>query len=259
MAYQEQRDIMQIEIPTNCPSCKSSLVLVNDLLYCKNTDCGSMSRKRVEHFATTLKIKGLGPSSVEKLELSNPLDIYELTLEDITEALNSEKVASKLLNEIEQSKSKKLNDVLPALGIPLIGKTATDKLAKVCTDIESITEETCGQAGLGPKATENLLTWLTDNDWYLLLPQSLSFEQTVIKEIGIKGIVCITGKLTSFTTKAQAQVELERLGYTVKSSLTKDVTILVNESGQETAKTQRARESGVLVINNLNEFIMENN
>jgi len=250
---------MQINIPTNCPSCSSSLVLVNDLLYCRNTECGSMSRKRVEHFATTLKIKGLGPAAIEKLELSSPLDIYNLSLEDISEGLNSEKLAAKLFDEIEQSKSKQLNDVLPALGIPLIGKTATDKLSKVCTDLESITEQSCSEAGLGPKATESLIDWLNDNDWYLFLPHDLSFGSTKAISQTDKGVVCITGKLNSFKTKAEAQVELERLGFTVKSSITKDVTILVNESGKETAKTQKARDSGVIVITDLNQFIMENN
>ena len=250
---------MQINIPTNCPSCNSSLVLVNDLLYCRNTDCGSMSRKRVEHFATTLKIKGLGPAAVEKLELSSPLDIYNLSLEDISEGLNSEKLAAKLFDEIEQSKSKRLNDLLPALGIPLIGKTATDKLSKVCSDIDSIQVETCIEAGLGPKATENLMDWLIDNDWYLFLPHDLSFGSIQTTSQANKGVVCITGKLNSYKTKAEAQVELERLGYVVKSSITKDVTILVNESGKETTKTQKARESGVIVITDLNLFITENN
>ena len=250
---------MQINIPTNCPSCNSSLVLINDLLYCRNADCGSMSRKRVEHFASTLKIKGLGPAAVEKLQLSSPLDIYNLSLQEISEGLNSEKLAAKLLDEIEQSKSKQLNDVLPALGIPLIGKTATDKLSKICTDIESITDQTCSAAGLGPKATESLINWLNDNDWYLFLPQDLSFGSTKTISQANKGVVCITGKLNSFKTKAEAQVELERLGYIVKSSITKDVTILVNESGKETTKTQKARESGVVVIIDLNLFIMENN
>jgi NAD-dependent DNA ligase len=248
---------MQIEIPTNCPSCNSSLVLVNDLLYCKNPDCGSMSRKRVEHFASTLNIKGLGPSTVEKLELSHPLDIYSMSLEEMCEALNSEKVATKLFDEIEQSKSRKLNDVLPALGVPLIGQSATNKLAAVVSSIEEVTEATCKAAGLGPKATSNLLTWLHENDWYVVLPQNLVFER--IKSSGQSGVVCITGKLNSFKTKSEAQIELERLGYVVKSTVTKDVTILVNESGIETAKTQKARESGVLIVENLRQFITEKN
>lgn len=218
-----------------------------------------MSQKRVEHFASTLKIKGLGPAAVEKLELSSPLDIYNLSLQDITDGLNSEKLAAKLFEEIEQSKSKQLNDLLPALGIPLIGKTATEKLSKVCTDIESITDQTCTEAGLGPKATENLMTWLNENDWYLFLPHDLSFGSTKVVNQASKGVVCITGKLVSFKKKAEAQVELEKLGYSVKSTITKDVTILVNESGVETAKTQKARDSGVIIITDLNAFIMENN
>lgn len=250
---------MQINIPTICPSCNSSLVLVNDLLYCRNPDCGSMSRKRVEHFATTLKIKGLGPSAIEKLDLSSPLDIYDLSLDDITDGLNSEKLAIKLYDEIEQSKSKKLNDLLPALGIPLIGKTATDKLAKVCSDIESITTTTCDAAGLGPKATDNLISWLSENDWYLFLPHDLSFESIKLSSGNNKGIICITGKLTSFKTKSEAQTELEKLGFIVKSSITKDVTILVNESGKDTTKTLKAKESGIIVITDLKTFITENN
>ena len=35
----------------------------------------------------------------------------------------------------------------------------------------------------------------------------------------------------------------------MKSSLTKDVTILVNESGIESAKTKQARESGIEIVN----------
>jgi DNA ligase (NAD+) len=250
---------MKINIPTNCPSCGSSLVFVNDVLYCQSDSCGSKSKKQVEHFASTLKIKGLGPSAIEKLELYIPTDIYDLTLEDITKGLGSEKLATKLFEEIEQSKSKSLNDLLPALGIPLIGKTATDKLSKVCDHINSITVETAKEAGLGPKATESLIEWLTENDWYLFLPHKLSFTSTSKPSNHSKGVVCISGKLTSFKTKAEAQARLEELGYIVKSSLTKDVTILVNESGRETSKTQKARDSGILVIEDLNTFLTENN
>lgn len=216
-----------------------------------------MSRKRVEHFATTLKIKGLGPAAVEKLGLQNPIEIYDMTVEDIKDGLGSERLAIKLFEEIEQSKSKKLNDLLPALGIPLIGKTATEKLSKVCTDINSITDQSCTEAGLGPKATNNLLDWLDNNDWYLLLPHRLVFSEKEVAKSS-QGIICITGKLVSFKTKAEAQTKLEELGYVVKSTITKDVTILVNESGVETAKTQKARESGVIIVSNLNDFIMEN-
>ena len=70
-------------------------------------------------------------------------------------------------------------------------------------------------------------------------------------------MVCISGKLKSFKTKADATQVLEDFGYEVKSSLTKDVTILVNESGVESLKTKKARENGVTIVTNLFDFIGE--
>jgi DNA ligase (NAD+) len=87
------------------------------------------------------------------------------------------------------------------------------------------------------------------------LPFSWKFEKP--QETTTHGVVCISGKLTSFKNKAEAQNKLEELGYVVKSSLTKDVTFLVNESGIESAKTKKARESGVQIITNLLDFIGE--
>jgi NAD-dependent DNA ligase len=70
-----------------------------------------------------------------------------------------------------------------------------------------------------------------------------------------RGVVCITGKLKSFKTKAEAGSALIGLGYIVKSSLTKDVTILVNESGIESAKTKQARDSGIEIITDLKSYL----
>ena len=70
-----------------------------------------------------------------------------------------------------------------------------------------------------------------------------------------KGAVCISGKLSSFKTKAEATKALSYAGYVVKTSLTKDVIFLINESGIESAKTKEARERGITIITSLNELI----
>ena len=249
---------MIITPPSNCPSCDSALVWINDQLYCKNPNCLSKCYKQLEHFAKTLKIKGLGPSTIEKLDITSILDIYDLDPEYIMARLKSEKLGIKLFDEIRKSSKESLNTVLPAFGISLIGKTASDKLSKVVSSIYEIDESTCKEAGLGPKATENLLNWLEDNlEIYCeALPFSFEFEKShTVSEV--KGIVCISGKLKSFKTKAEAKAVLENLGYTVKDSLTKDVTILVNESEKLTAKTEKARDSGVTIVTNLKDFIGE--
>ena len=246
-----------INPPTQCPSCDSTLIWVKDQLYCKNTDCPAKSFKQLEHFAKTLKIKGLGPSTIEKLDINSIADVYDLPLDYIEYALGSERLAVKLHEEIERSKSQPLNVVLPAFGIPLIGKTATDKLAKEVVCIFDIDAATCKRAGVGPKATENLMNWIEQkfND-FSHLPFSWEFSNET-RSTGELGIVCISGKLKSYPTKAAAKAILESLGYIVKDSITKDVTILVNESGVETAKTRKAADDGVRVVTNIQE-LMEN-
>lgn len=243
-----------IQAPTHCPSCDSELVWSNHLLYCRNASCGSQLDKKIEHFAKTLKIKGLGPAAISKLPLFDLSDIYILTPSEIADALSSEKLADKLFAEIQNSRSAPLELVLPAFGVPLIGNTAAKKLSTVIEHISELNEDTCRRAGLGPKATENLLQWYHWDFEEDSFPFDfrMSSKASVVKA---HGVVCISGKLKSFKTKADATKALNDAGYEVKSSLTKQVTILVNESGVESSKTTQARESGVTIVTNLLEFL----
>ena len=247
---------MKIEIPTICPSCSHELVRRNEQLFCVNPDCMGKEAQKIEHFAKTLKIKGLGPSTINKLNLSSIVDIYNLSYEEMVVLLDSEKLAGKIFDEIQKSKLCSLQEILPAFSIPLIGKTASEKLCKELENLDDLTEDVCKKAGLGPKATSSLISWFeTDyNTIYKELPFSFKSEKRV-KPNTIKGVVCITGKLTSFKTKSQAEKLLVEAGYNVKSTLTKDVTILVNESGIESAKTKKARDSGISVVTNINQLI----
>jgi len=247
----------KIEAPTTCPSCSSVLEDVNFLLYCRNPHCGEKALKLIEHFAKTLKIKGLGPATIVKLDVLSLEELYNLTLDDIAHALGSDRLAVKLVEELERSRTAPLNVLLPAFSIPLVGKTATEKLSKVCTDIEEIDYELCRTAGLGEKTATSLCDWLENSFIEVsLLPFSFEFEASVTPSTAL-GVVCISGKLTSYKTKAEAHKLLQELGYEVKTSLTKDVTILVNESGVESAKTTKARNAGVTIVTNLTEIIGE--
>jgi len=243
--------------PTNCPACNSVLEFVGDQLFCQNDSCSAKSAKRLEHFAKTLKIRGLGPSTIERLGLEDYKDIYSLTHEEISFLLDSEKLGTKLHNEIQKSKSVDLITLLPAFSIPLIGSSASNKLAKHISSISEITPEICSEAGLGPKAASNLLDWLEIFQYqYYNLPFTFTCNKRAeVTNTDTKGIVCITGKLKSYPTKAAAEQVLVKNGYLVKNSLTKDVTILVNESGIESAKTKKAEQMGITINQNLKELI----
>ena len=250
-----RKELQEIIPPTNCPICSTILEWEKDQLFCYNPHCSGKTTKRIEHFAKTLKIKGLGPRTVEKLKIQTFFDLYELPLEMMIDALQSEKLAVKLNREIKASKKVDLVDLLPAFSIKLIGTTASQKLCEKIKSLLDLNEKVCREAGLGPKATDNLIDWFYEEwtDGYDRLPFSW---KTIVhsRTEEIKGTVCITGKLKTYKTKAAAKQVLEKMGYLVKDSLTKDVTILVNESGVDSAKTQAALDRGVQIITNLKQL-----
>ena len=253
---------LTIEIPDVCPSCGTSLELINDQLFCNNTSCPAKNSKIVEGFAKTLRIKGLGPKTIEKLDLVCIEDIYELTEERIKTKLGSEKIASKLINEIELSKNANLQELLPAFAIPLFGSTASQKLCNTISHIEELTEKRCSEAGLGPKVTTNIRSWYNKEykNRYKRLPFTWKadiFEGIPI--VDINEVVCISGRLKSYRTKADAKKVLEKFGFRVKDTLTKDVTILINESGIESSKTKSAESKNIRIVTNLTQLIGEKN
>lgn len=251
---------MRIEIPKTCPACDYPLEMVNEQLFCRNTACCSRLDKRIEHFAKTLGIKGLGAKTIEKLQLADTTELYYLELEDLTELLGSERMATKLLAEIDASRSSPLSLVLASFGIPLIGNTAATKICNVVSSIDEITVETCKEAGLGDKATAHLINWLNTEfaEMREFLPFSFKSDKKVVSK-QTKGNVCITGKLKSYKTKAEAYKVLEDAGYKVVESVTKTTNYLVDEENKSSSKRKKAEELSITIITNLTSFIEENN
>ena len=131
--------MQEIIIPTHCPACNTVLDIVNDQLFCRNSDCPAKSSKRIEHFAKTLSIKGLGKATIEKLHLQDYHEVYSFTEKVIISLFDSERLGTKLFAEIENSKSADLTTLLPAFSIPLIGRSASNKLTTKVSNISEIT------------------------------------------------------------------------------------------------------------------------
>jgi NAD-dependent DNA ligase len=252
---------MRIQIPTTCPCCDYKLELVNDQLFCRNTACGAQLTKKVEHFCKTLGIKGMGPKSVEKLDLQDLTELFYLDVDTVSEALGSQKTAAKLLDEIEKAKSADLATVLASFSITLVGNTASKKICEVVDHIDEITYDTCKQAGLGDKVTENLITWLETDfpDLKEFLPFSFkSNKNSNINSNSNNKTICVTGKLSSYKTKSEAYKLLEEAGFTIVESVTKATDILVDEEDKGSTKRKKAESLGIQIITNLNTFLKEN-
>jgi DNA ligase (NAD+) len=251
---------MKIEIPTTCPCCEYKLELVNDQLFCRNTACGAQLGKKVEHFCKTLGIKGMGPKSVEKLNLQDLTELFYLDADDVIAALGSEKTALKLLDEIERAKAADLATVLASFSITLVGATASQKICTVVDHIDQINYETCKQAGLGDKVSENLVGWLQTDfpDLREFLPFSFkSNRNSTTTSNNNSKTVCITGKLSSYKTKAEAYKALETAGYKAVESVTKTTDYLVDEEDKTSTKRKKAESLGIQIITNLNTFLKE--
>jgi len=250
---------MKINIPTHCPVCDSELEKVNDQLFCRNSACPAQLFKKMEHFCKTLGIKGLGEKTIEKLNLNSLAELFYLDRSDAIEVLGSEKVVDKLLGEIDRAKLASLATVIASFSIPLIGGTAGAKLALVVGSLEDITAETCKKAGLGEKATANLLNW--KNTEYLELKEFLPFNfsnPSSTLSANAKTI-CITGKLISFKNKSEATNILNGLGFKVSDSVTKTTDYLVDEENKNSSKRKKAEEYNIAIITNLNDFIKKVN
>lgn len=247
---------MQITIPNNCPCCNYTLETINEQLFCRNPLCDAQVFKKIEHFCKTIGIKGMGPKTLEKLSLNDITEIYFLDQKEVEIALGSARLAEKLFQEIELSKSAKLSVVLQSFSIPLIGSTASEKISSVVNHVSEITETKCKEAGLGDKATQNLMAWI--NSELAELQEFLPFSWTSASKQQAKeylATVCITGKLKTFKTKALAQKALEEGGYKVVESVTKSLDYLVDEANDNSTKRQKADSYGITIISNLDKFL----
>jgi NAD-dependent DNA ligase len=115
-------------------------------------------------------------------------------------------------------------------------------------------------AGLGEKATNNILDWI--NTDYQELKEFLPFKFEKSNRISLPEdaeVISITGKLTSFKTKAEATTILTSLGFKVSDSVTKVVKYLVDEENKNSSKRKKADEYGITIITNLNDFITKVN
>lgn len=248
--------MQKIITPSHCPCCNYPLELVNEQLYCRNTACSSKLSKQIENFCKVLSIKGMGAKTIEKLNLVDITELFYLDFDEVKEVIG-EKIAIKLLDEIEKAKHCTLDKAIASFSIPLVGETAGKKLAVVVTTVEEINNETCAKAGLGAKVTENLLNWIATD--YQEMKEFLPFTfEGKIQEVNANAKrVCITGKLRSYKKKSDAEGALLAAGFILVDSVTKTTDYLVDEEDKGSTKRSKAESFGIPIITDLNDLLKE--
>ena len=200
--------------------------------------------KVMEHFVKTMEIKGLGPANIEKMNITHPSELYE---EDQWDNLGV--VGAKIEEEISKSKNKPYETVLAALGIPGVGKSTAKLIVQKIPTFRNLKDiQYVDIKGIGPSTIDSILTWLEENEeWVQQLP--LQLEQTIsVSELisTTSRKVCITGKMDM--TRTELADILEKLGYKVTSTVTKDCYALITGGDTSSSKYLKAKQLCITVV-----------
>ena len=128
---------VKVERPTECPACKSAVIVEEIFVRCPSPSCPAQRLGRLTHFASrrAMEIEGLGESLVqqliEKRGLSSPHEIFTLTKSDLASLDRmGDKSAENVVRALEKAKSRGLARVLYGLSIPLLGEGTSEDLAR---------------------------------------------------------------------------------------------------------------------------------
>ncbi len=149
-AHPDKRDGSErvFNMPTLCPSCGEAVTYDPDsaaAARCTNPSCPAQLSRAIEHFASkaAMNIDGLGPQIIELLIDNNLIqsaaDLYTLSADDVKELDRmGERSAQNLIDAINNSRSRGLERLLCAIGIPNVGEVAATALASKFRTLDAV-------------------------------------------------------------------------------------------------------------------------
>ena len=252
-------------IPHICPVCHGKAERAEDeaVIRCVNIDCPAQLLKNIEHFASrpAMNIDGLGEAVVKQLVenrlISTVADLYSLQQQDLEMLPGFAKVsASKLIANIENSKTNSPDRLLFALGIKGIGQKNAQLLMKHFGSIEKLSEtsseEISAVENFGDILANNIFTALHEPHMTELIERLKSYGvntvyQSDVKSDKLAGLTfVITGTLPDMT-RDEAKTLIEQNGGKCSGSVSKKTSYVL--AGEEAgSKLTKAQQLGVSVI-----------
>lgn len=252
-------------IPHICPVCHGKAERAEDeaVIRCVNIDCPAQLLKNIEHFASrpAMNIDGLGEAVVKQLvenKLINTVaDLYTLQQQDLEMLPGFAKVsASKLIANIENSKTNSPDRLLFALGIKGIGQKNAQLLMKHFGSIEKLSEtspeEISAVENFGDILANNIFTALHEPHMTELIERLKSYGVNTVYQSDVKSdklaglIFVITGTLPDMT-RDEAKTLIEQNGGKCSGSVSRKTSYVL--AGEEAgSKLTKAQQLGVTVI-----------
>lgn len=263
------------KLPDKCPCCGGDVKIHNEngskTLHCLNPDCKAKLLGKLTHFVSkhAANIDGLSEQTLQKFIdlgwINSFKDIYYLSEHKSTMyRLDGfgKKSIDKLLSNIEKSRNINFGNFLYALSIPLIGRSASKDIAKVCNyDIDQFRMIIGLEAeyaftnidGLGEEMNKSLQRWWNQYKYeFCDLAKEFIFEKNdevkSKKDLSNKTIV-ITGSLIHYKNRDELVDMIESLGGKVSSSVSSKTDYLINNDiNSSSSKNVKARKLGIPII-----------
>jgi len=251
-------------LPEKCPSCGGPVRPDGDFLFCAApSGCRAARMGQLGHFVGVTDIQGFGDRMLGELYdrglVRSPADLYRLRAQDLLPIERvGDKLASKLVGEVEAHRTLPLEVFLRALGIDELGKHVSkilaaeyrtlpailaikaDELASIHTIGDTIAASVTSGLSHARPLIDELLQYIT------LAPVEEAAEAA--RGSGAPGPLTgesfvFTGKMAKLERKA-AQQKVEALGGTAPDAVAKNTTYLVvgddKSDGKKSTKEKAA-------------------
>ena len=260
------------EFPKKCPVCGGDTAITDGdvIVRCINDECPSKITRYIEYFVSkpAMNMERIGKEWIAVFTKSGlvktPADLYKITRDDLFKFERmGEKLASYMLESIENSKNTTLKRFIYSLGIRQVGETTADLLAKYFTSIDNFKKATIEDLqnieGIGEISAKSIYDFLNNEKSLKLIEDLINagvnpvFEKLTTVESPLTGKnVVITGSIEGFT-RTSAKETAERLGASVQSAVSKNTDILIvgEKAG---SKLKKAQELGIEIME-ADEFI----
>lgn len=236
-----------VEVPEECPICGAKTYRHGDFLFAEHTDeCGVYVVRQLEHFAKAMEIKGFGKKILEQVVdeglVTRAIDFYALEASQLLPLERmGEKLANKLIDQIDQSREVAAHVFLRALGIDELGKHVSKILAREYDSMEEVFAVTSDELAeihtigevIAQRVTEGLAARREEIE-ALLEEITVTFPVTAgdgedeeLPDTALAGKrVLFTGTLESMTRK-EAQARVLEAGGETPSSVSRTLDYLV--------------------------------
>ncbi|MBP6216957.1 MAG: NAD-dependent DNA ligase LigA [Oligoflexales bacterium] len=252
------------DIPSVCPSCSSPLVYDSVRLLCPNKkSCPAQVLGSILNWIRCVEIDDLSEKRVQYLLdlklISHSSDLYRLQRADfLMLPATKDKMALKLLDNIQKRKSLPLSRFLNGLGIQGVGKTLWRDLLLVFPTLDALKQASVDQIsainGFGPLRAGQIVTSLEEKRYDIEQLLKAGVEIQALEEnrdlVGTskKNLLGLSFVITGTLSKPREEIvaAIEQAGGKIVESVSKNTSALITDDpDSSSSKAKKARQLNI--------------